>query len=229
MSNNYNTTLQSNNTDLQAILDTINELPEAGGVELPTLTNEGSTSDLLSGKQLIDSDGEVVTGTFSIDNELSTQDNLITQIQNVVDSLPDAGSSEPNLQNKTVLPSTSEQTVTPDSGYDGLSSVTVNAMPTATQATPNITVNSSGLITASVTQSAGYVDSGTKSATKQLTTQAAKTITPSTSTQTAVASGVYTTGAVTVAPISAITVHTGTSAPTVDVGINGDIYLVVVE
>jgi hypothetical protein len=31
MSNNYNLTLQSNNTDLQAILNTINELPEAVG------------------------------------------------------------------------------------------------------------------------------------------------------------------------------------------------------
>lgn len=28
---NYNTSLQSNNTDLQSILDTINALPEAGG------------------------------------------------------------------------------------------------------------------------------------------------------------------------------------------------------
>ena len=28
---NYNTTIQSNNTDLQAFLDTINELPDAGG------------------------------------------------------------------------------------------------------------------------------------------------------------------------------------------------------
>lgn len=29
MPNNYNSSLQSNNTDLQAILNTINELPEA--------------------------------------------------------------------------------------------------------------------------------------------------------------------------------------------------------
>jgi hypothetical protein len=39
-------------------------------------------------------------------------------------------------------------------------------MPTATQATPSISISNSGLITASSTQSAGYVVKGTKSATK---------------------------------------------------------------
>lgn len=34
------------------------------GIELPTLSNEGSASDLLSGKQLIDQEGNVVTGTI---------------------------------------------------------------------------------------------------------------------------------------------------------------------
>lgn len=72
---------------------------------------------------------------------------------------------------------------------------------TVPQATPTISVSSSGLITASATQTAGYVNAGTKSATKQLTTQAAKTVTPTTSSQTAVASGVYTTGAITVGAI----------------------------
>ena len=41
----------------------------------------------------------------------------------------------------------------------------------ATQATPTITMDANGLITASATQSEGYVSSGTKSATKQLTVE----------------------------------------------------------
>lgn len=87
-------------------------------------------------------------------------------------------------------------TVTVPAGY--YASQATKTVSTATQATPSISVNSSGLITASATQTAGYVSAGTKSTTKQLTTQAAKAITPTTSSQTAVASGVYTTGAVTV-------------------------------
>lgn len=147
---------------------------------------------------------------------------------------------EVNLQSKTATPTESQQTISPDSGYDGLSSVTISAIPstyvgsditersssnltasgatvtvpagyyssqasksvaTATQATPSVSINSSGLITATATQSAGYVASGSKSGTEQLTTQAAKTVTPTKSSQQAVASGVYTTGAVTVAAI----------------------------
>ena len=90
-------------------------------------------------------------------------------------------------------------TVTVPAGY--YETQATKSISTATQATPSISVSSSGLITASATQSAGYVSAGTKSATKQLTTQAAKTVTPSTSSQTAVASGRYTTGAVTVAAV----------------------------
>lgn len=167
--------------------------------ELPELSNPAIASELFVNKELIDADGNVVTGTFTIDSELTTQDGLIAQIQTALQNK--AAGSEPVLQTKTVTPTTSSQTVTPDSGYDGLSQVTVNAMPTVTQATPSISVDSAGKITASATQTAGYVAAGTKTGTKQLTTQAAKTITPSTSSQTAVASGVYTTGAVTVNPI----------------------------
>lgn len=147
-----------------------------GAVSIMDITDSTVTKETLAeGVTAYDKSGEKITGTMK--------------------------QATPKTQEKTVTPTTSQQSVTPDSGYDGLSKVTVNAMPTATQATPSITVSSAGLITAKATQSAGYVASGTKSATKQLTVQAAKTITPSTSSQTAVASGRYTTGAVTVAAI----------------------------
>ena len=88
------------------------------------------------------------------------------------------------------------------------------------QSTPTITVSSGGLITASADG---------KSATKQLTTQAAKTVTPSTVSQTAVSGNVYTTGAITVGAIpsdyvkptakkAATTYTPGTSNQTIDSG-----------
>lgn len=145
-----------------------------GAVAIMDISDSTVTKETLAeGATAYDKSGEKITGTMK-------------------------QSADPKLQAKTATPTTSAQTVKPDSGYDGLSQVTVNAMPTATQATPSITVSSAGLITAKATQSAGYVAAGTKQATKQLTTQAAKTVTPTTSNQTAVASGRYTTGAITV-------------------------------
>lgn len=87
-------------------------------------------------------------------------------------------------------------TVTVPSGY--YASQAAKTVDIVEQATPSISVSGDGLITASSTQTAGYVYSDTKSTTKHLTTQAAKTITPGVNNQIAVASGVYTTGTVTV-------------------------------
>ena len=111
------------------------------------------------------------------------------------------GGGSPKLQNKIITPSTSSQIITPDNDYDGLSKVTVNAMPTG--ALNNPTINSNGLITSSVGTN-GYLSSGT-SKTLQLSTQGSKTITPGRYSQTAVSSGKYTTGAVTVSGSSNLT------------------------
>lgn len=150
---------------------------------------KGNYSDLTL-KDMENSLGEV-------NEEVSIQADLINQIAVALEGKTAGGSADPVLQEKTVSPTTSKQNVTPDSGYDGLSKVTVNAMTTATQATPSISVSSAGLITASSTQTAGYVTAGTKSATKQLTTQAAQTITPGTSNKT-ISSGRYLTGTQTI-------------------------------
>ncbi len=156
--------IKNNTTSLQELLEAVNNLPNAGsgGVDLPELTNEGSANDLMLGKELIDANGNVVSGSFTIDNELTAQDSLIAQIATALEGKAAGGE----------------------------------------QATPVISINSSGLITATA---------GDKSATKQLTTQAAKTVTPNTSSQTAVASGVYTTGAITVA---AVPTQTKSATPT---------------
>ena len=81
-------------------------------------------------------------------------------------------------------------------GADG--SVITGTLAEVTQATPTISVSSGGLITASATQSGGIVEAGSKGSTQQLTTQGEKTVTPTTTNQTAVASGRYTTGDVVV-------------------------------
>lgn len=98
------------------------------------------------------------------------------------------------LQTKSVNPSTSEQTVEPGALYDGLGKVTVGAVATATQATPSISISTRGLITASATQSEGYVSAGTKSATNQMTTQNGKDVYPSTTRQLVVPAWRYTIG-----------------------------------
>lgn len=74
-----------------------------------------------------------------------------------------------NLQNKTVNPSTNQITISADSGYMGLGTVTVNAMPSGTAGTPTATKgtvsNNSILIVPSVTNTTGYITGSTKTGT----------------------------------------------------------------
>lgn len=74
--------LTENTTTIQSLLDAISNLPEASGkIELPELSNPAVSSELFAEKELIDGDGNVVTGTFTIAEELADQDSLIEQIR----------------------------------------------------------------------------------------------------------------------------------------------------
>lgn len=113
-----NTELANNNIDLQAILNTINTLPEAGNGGTDTSDATATSADILNGKTAYGADGKL-TGTFSLDTEITTQENIITQIETVLQS-----KASP-LQTKTVTPSANAQTITPDTNFKGLSSVIV--------------------------------------------------------------------------------------------------------
>ena len=139
--------------------------------------------------------GELLaTQVTRITGEISEQTTIIEQLATALQGKGiENETPDPVLQEKTVDPTTEIQTVVADEGYDGLSNVTVNAMPTATQATPTISVSETGLITASAEQTAGYVEAGTSELTHQLPVQEAQTITPSTENQ-VIQMGKYLTG-----------------------------------
>lgn len=114
--------IKTNTAALQDILDAASNLPKP----LDTSDATATSSKIFNGYTAYVND-KMIAGTFSLDTELSTQDDLIAQIQTALQNK--ASASEPVLQTKTVTPTTSVQNVTPDSGYDGLSKVTVNAIP----------------------------------------------------------------------------------------------------
>jgi len=104
----------------------------------------------------------------------------------------DVPTPAPSLQSKTATPTEQQQTVAPDSGYDGLSSVTVDAIP-STYVGSGITQRTSSDLTASgatVTVPAGHYAAqaskavasgteGTPTATKGSVSNHAVTVTPS--------------------------------------------------
>lgn len=76
--------LTNNTTELQAVLEILQD--KVTGVTLPELSNEGTAADLLEGKEFIDSFGNKIVGTLSLDAEMATQAELIEQLRTALEN-----------------------------------------------------------------------------------------------------------------------------------------------
>ena len=135
----------------------------------------------------------------------------------------------PSLQAKTnIAPTTSSQTITADQGYDGLSSVQINAMPSGTAGTPTATKgtvsNHRVSVTPSVTNTTGYITGGTKTGTA-VTVQASELVSGNLALTDNTASTDCTNYATVSVNISYSTIYTSSSAPTSSQGSNGDVWI----
>lgn len=143
-----------------------------------------------------------------------------------------------NNQNKTVIPTEATQSITADTGYTGLGTVTVNGI-TNTYVGSSVPVNGSSMISGSVSYDASnnrYVQTltgfegyypvaasrsvgGDFDGIKGLPKQSATTIIPSETAQTAVDIHKWTTGTVTVAAITPT--YVGSSVPAGSLTVSG--------
>lgn len=135
------------------------------GVQLPELSIPGTASDLVQGKELINENGEKVTGTMA-DNGTVTKVLDANTTSYAIASGKHSGSGKVSIstETKSVTPKKTSQTVTSSSGKV-ISSFTVEAIP-SNYIEPSGTLNVSSNGTHSVTQYASVnvevPDSGTK-------------------------------------------------------------------
>ena len=185
----------------------------------------GQTYTGVTGIKVTDTN-DVVQTYIKPEGTLSITQNGTTNVTNYASvNVNVSGGAEINNQDKTVSPSESQQSVTADSGYTGLGTVTVNAV-SSTYVGTGITRRSSTDLTASgatVTVPAGYYGSqasksvssgsaGTPSASKGTVSNHSISVTPSVTNTTGYITGGTKTG--TAVTVSASELVSGTLSVT---------------
>jgi len=202
----------------------VNKLVVNGTTKLDLTGCTITAADLRSGVSAVDMSGAPITGTLDVP-EVESSKSYSALSNGSFTITPSSGKDAMEEVALTVdvptgTPRSSSDltvsgaTVTAPAGlYSSAASKSV-ASGSVTVNTPSINT-STGVVTASASVSAGYVSGTPTSKTLSLSTQAAKTVTPTSSSQTAVAKNKYTTGAVTVAavPTETKSMTLGASAP----------------
>lgn len=80
---NYNTKLQNNNELLENVISQLNSMPESAK---DTSDATVSTDEIITGRTAYNSEGKI-TGSFSIDSELTVQESNLSAIKNYINTL----------------------------------------------------------------------------------------------------------------------------------------------
>lgn len=183
--------LNKNTTTLQELIEIANNLPEAGsGGELPELSNEASASELLIGKELINSSGEVIAGTMANNGAISsTMDGLTTKTVTVPAGYTSGGTVS--------LDNTIDNEVLDQADLIGQIK-TALANKTAVEDIQLPTLTNEGVAN-DILSGKQFINSNNEVVTGTIESVSGRTVTPTTTEQTAVESGKYTSGDIKVA------------------------------
>lgn len=193
--------LNNNTTQLELLLAKVNELPEADSGGIDTSDATAAADEIFAGETAYTADGKV-TGTFTIDDELTEQNDLISQISALVAT-------------KATQPSTdtSDATATASDILSGKTAYVDGEKITGT--IPSKSAETYTPSTSTRTIASGTYLAGTQTIEGDVNLVASN-----------IKAGVNIFGVIGTYSENYSTVYIGTSTPTSDIGSDGDIYIV---